>query len=117
MRKKTVRNGIRFIAAGFICLMAATFLHAELARLLFLGIEGEATLTFLGFFLSGVLGGCGVLVAAFGLLQSGANQPRVRLAPTLMLLFFLIVLFFVFAYTTITTPHPPMLEPGESINI
>jgi len=117
MRKKTVRSGIRFISAGVVCLMAATFFHAELARLLFLGMAGESTLTFLGFFLSGMFGGCGVLVAAAGLLLSGADQPRVRLAPSLALLFTLVVLFFVFAYTSITTPSPPMLHPGESINI
>ena len=117
MRKKTVRSGIRFISAGVICLMAATFFSSELASLLFLGIGGEATITFSGFFLAGMFGGCGVLVAAAGLLQSGVDQPRVRLVPPLVLLLSLIVLFFVLAYTSITTPRPPMLQPGESINI
>lgn len=117
MRKATVRSGIRAISAGIISLMAATFFHDELAHLLFLGVEAEARLTFFGFFLSGVLGGFGVLVAALGLLQSGAGHARVRLAPSLMLLFSLVMLFFFLTYTSITTPPPPVLEPGESINI
>ncbi|QWV92224.1 hypothetical protein KP004_13475 [Geomonas oryzisoli] len=117
MRKTTVRRGIRAICAGIIALIVATFFHSELSTLLMLGIEGEARLTFLGFFLSGMLGGFGVLMAALGLLQSGVGQPRVRLFPSLVLLFSLVVLFFVFTYTWITTPPPPALPPGESINI
>lgn len=117
MRKRTVRSGIRAICAGIISLIAATFYHAELAGLLSLGVEGEARLTFIGFFLAGVLGGFGVLVAALGLLQSGSSQPRVRLFPSLVFLFSLVALFFVLTYTSITTPPSPRLEQGESITI
>jgi len=117
MRKRTVRTGIKAISAAILSLMAATFFHADLAELLRLGMEGEGRLTFLGFFFAGALGGFGVLVAALGLLQSGAGQPRVRLLPSLVFLFSLIVLFFVLTYTSITTPRSPALEPGESINI
>ncbi|HBA86491.1 MAG TPA: hypothetical protein DCZ75_00480 [Geobacter sp.] len=117
MRKTTVRSGIRFISAGIIALMAATFFHAEIATLLFLGTGGEARLTFLGFFLSGILGGYGVLLTAFGFLRSGAGHPPVRVVPSMIFLFSLIVLFFVLAYTSITTPRAPTLRPGESISI
>lgn len=117
MRKTTVRRGIRAICAGIVALIAATFFHSELAAFLMLGMEGEARLTFLGFFLAGMLGGFGALVAAFGLLQSGAGQPGARLFPAIALLFSLVVLFFVLAYTSLTSPPPPHLEPGESINI
>lgn len=117
MRKGTVRSGIRAISAGIVCLVAATFYHAELAALLSLGLEGEARLTFFGFFLAGMLGGFGVLIAAMGLLQSGNGNSRVRLLPSLALLFSLVLLFFVLTYTSFTAPPPPRLPPGESINI
>ncbi|HBG07202.1 MAG: hypothetical protein A2075_23810 [Geobacteraceae bacterium GWC2_58_44] len=117
MYKKTVRSGLRLIAVGIVCVMGATFFHDELSRLLFLDLANEARLTFFGFFLGGVCGGCGVLVAAVGLLQSGANEPRVRLVPTVLFLLSLIVLFFVLAYNSVTVPLTPTLPPGESINI
>ncbi|MBU5614826.1 hypothetical protein [Geomonas azotofigens] len=117
MRKSTVRRGIRSICAGIIALIVATFFHGEISTLLMLGLAGEARLTFLGFFLAGMLGGFGVLVAAFGLLQNGQGEPPVRLFPTILLLFSLVVLFFVLTYTWITSPPAPVLAPGESINI
>ena len=117
MRNKTVRSGIRSISYGIMCLIAATFFHTELATILPLGLEGEARLTFFGFFMAGALGGFGVLVAAMGLLQSGAGQPRVRLVPSFLLLVSLVALFFFLTYNSVTTPPPPRLEPGESIDI
>lgn len=118
MHKKTVRSGLRFMAAGMVLVMAATFFHAQLANLLFLSFENEARLTFLGFFLGGVCGGCGVLVIAVGLLQSSGRESGVRLAPTVFLLFSLIILFFVLAYNSVVTaPVTPVLPSGESINI
>ncbi|WP_224981495.1 hypothetical protein [Geomonas agri] len=117
MRKTTVRRGIRSICAGIVSLIVATFFHGEISSLLMLGFAGEARLTFLGFFLAGMLGGFGVLVAALGLLQNGQGEPRVRLFPTLLVLFALVVLFFVLTYTWITSPPVPVLAPGESISI
>ena len=117
MHKKTVRSGLRFMAAGMALVMLATFFHAQLASLLFLNFENEARLTFLGFFLGGVSGGCGVLVTAVGLLQSAGREPGVRLAPTVLLLLSLIALFFVLAYNSVSVPVAPMLPSGESINI
>lgn len=117
MRKSTVRRGIRAICAGVVALIAATFFHGELATFLMLGMDGEARLTFFGFFLAGMLGGFGALVTALGFLQSGSSQPKVRLLPAVIVLFSLIVLFFVLTYTSLTTPTAPRLDPGESINI
>ena len=118
MRKKTVRTGLKFMAAGIICVTVATFFPAEAANLFLLGIGGEVRITFLGFFLGGVCGGCGVLVAAAGLLQSGGDERGVRLAPTIILLLSMVVVFFVLAYSSFTaTPESPALPRGESINI
>ena len=118
MRKKTVRTGLKFMLAGIVCVMVATFFPDEAASLLLLGIGGDVRITFLGFFLGGVCGGCGVLVSAVGLLQSGADEKGVRLAPTVLLLLSLILLFFVLAYNAFTTiPEAPALPRGESINI
>lgn len=117
MHKKTVRSGLRFMAAGMALVMLVTFFHAQLSDLLFLGLESEARLTFLGFFLGGVCGGCGVLVTAVGLLQSGGREPGVTLSTTVLLLFSLIVLFFVLAYNAVRVPTAPVLPAGESISI
>jgi hypothetical protein len=118
MRKKTVRTGLKFLVAGILCVTVATFFSGEAANLLLLGIGGDVRITFLGFFLGGVCGGCGVLVSAAGLLQSGGDERGVRLAPTVLLMLALMVLFFVLSYKAFTTiPESPALPRGESINI
>ena len=117
MRKKTVRSGLRFIALGIACVMVATFFHAELSRLLFLDMFSQARVMSAGFLVGGITGAWGVLVAAAGLLQSGSDEPGVRLAPTVLLLFSLIILFFVLFYNSISIPQSPSLQPGESIDI
>src|SRR6185369_322369 len=104
MRKRTVRTGLKFMLAGMACVIAATFFPDELAGLLFLGIGGATQVTFLGFFLGGVCGGCGVLVSAVGLLQGGGDERGVRLVPTILVLLSLVVLFFVLAYNALTVP-------------
>ena len=119
MRKKTVRSGLNFMLAGVVCVIIATFFPVQAATLLLLGIGGDVRVTFLGFFLAGVCGGFGVLVSAAGLLQSGGDDERgVRLAPTVLVLLSLVILFFVLAYNAFTTiPQSPALPRGESINI
>lgn len=117
MRKSTVRRGIRSICSGVAALIVATFFHGQLAGLLRLGAVGEGRLTFAGFFLAGVFGGFGVLLAALGLLQRDMGEQRTRLLPAIVLLFCLIGLFFVLTYTWITSPQPLPLAPGDSINI
>jgi hypothetical protein len=118
MRKKTVKSGLKFMLAGIICVIIATFFSAEAANILLLGIGGEVRITFLGFFLGGVCGGCGILVAATGLLQAGGVERDVRLVPTVVLLVSMVVLFFVLAYNSLTaTPEAPPLQRGESISI
>jgi Flp pilus assembly protein protease CpaA len=117
MRKKTVRTGLKFMLAGILLVMVATFFPWEVSQMLFLGIGGEARVTFIGFFLGGMCGGCGVLVAAAGLLQGGRDEIEVRLAPTILLLISLVILFFVFAYNSLTTPRSPSLPRGESVQI
>ena len=118
MRKRTVRTGLKFLVAGILCVIVATFFPGQAATLLLLGIGGDIRVTFVGFFLGGACGGCGVLVAAAGLLQSGGEERGVRLAPTVVLLFSLVVLFFVLSYSAFTTvPPAPALPRGESITI
>ena len=106
------------MAAGILCLMAASFFHAELALLFFFGPGGEAQVTLLGFFLGGICGGFGVLLAAVGLVQQGGtNDAAVRLAPVVWLLICLVAIFFYSAFTSATTPKPQRLPAGESITI
>ncbi len=118
MRKTTVRRGLRCITLGMLCVLTVTFFHDELSRVFFLGFGGEAHVTFLGFFLGGIFGGCGVLVAAAGMLLPGrAGEARVRLAPSILLLFGVIFLFFFLVYNSFSVPRTPQLPPGESITI
>lgn len=118
MRKKTVRSGLRFITAGLLCLLAGTFFPAQLGRLFLLGFDGEAHVTLLGFILGWIFGGCGVLIAAAGLLlQGGADEARLRLAPSIMLLISVIALFCFLVFSSFTVPQTPQLPPGESITI
>jgi hypothetical protein len=118
MRKRTVRSGLKFMVMGVACVIVATFFPREAADLLLLGIGGDVRVTFLGFFLGGVCGGCGVLVSAVGLVQGGANERAVRLAPTIAMLVSLTLLFFVLAYRSFTAvPEYAPLQRGESITI
>ncbi|HJV66837.1 MAG TPA: hypothetical protein VJ550_13965 [Geomonas sp.] len=117
MRKRTIRSGLRFMIAGILCVILATFFHAQLASLLFGGMADEGRLTFLGFFLGWMLSGWGALLAVAGFVQGGVNSDRVRLAPTFLLLVSLVILFFVLAYDSMTSPRVPPLQPGETINI
>ena len=119
MRKKTLRSGLRFISLGMFCLTAGTFFPAELSGLLLMGIDGVARITLLGFFLGGMFGGFGVLVAAAGLLLQGrTDETRLRLAPTIMFLLSMVALFFFLTFNALSVPdNPPRLQRGESINI
>jgi hypothetical protein len=117
MRKRTVRSGLRFMIAGIVCIILATFFPAQMSTLLFLGLPDEAHVSFLGFFVGGVCAGWGIVMTAIGIMQSGIDDIRVRLMPTIMLLFSLVILFFVLAYSSVSRPQPPHLEPGESVNI
>lgn len=118
MRSQMVRSGLRFISSGIICVIVATFFSGQVSRWLFLGMADDIRISFLGLLLGGMCGAWGVIMTATGLLQSGAQERRVSLVPTVLLLFSLITLFFVLAYTSFTSPAgPPQLQPGESINI
>lgn len=118
MRSQTVRSGLRYLTAGVISIIVATYFPAQVSRYLFLGFADQFRLAFLGFFIGGMSSAWGIIIAAAGFLQSGAQEKRVRLAPTILLLFALIALFFVLAYNSFTIPQSqPQLEPGESIDI
>jgi hypothetical protein len=118
MRNKTVRSGLRYVTAGVLCIILATYFPSQVSRYVFLGLADEVRLSFLCFFLGGMASAWGIIIAAAGLLQSGAQQTRVRLAPTVLLLLALVALFFVLAYNSFTVPQTqPQLQPGESINI
>lgn len=117
MRKSTVRHGLKLILFGILAVTAATFFHDGIARILFMGIAGDAQVTLFGFFIGGLLGGCGILVAAGGLLQSGIGERPVRLAPLFLLIVGSIFVFFFLVFHSFTTPTAPRLRPGESISI
>ena len=117
MRRRTVRSGMRFMAAGVICVILATFFQGQLSRLLFMGMADQARLTFFGFLVGWILSGWGALVAVAGFVQSGQGKETERLAPAFLLLVSLIILFFVLAYNAMTSPPSPQLRQGETVDI
>ena len=109
---------MNYILAGMVAVIIATFFHDETAWLFRLSAGGEVQFTFLGIVFGGVFAGVGVLIAALGLLQGAVVSDRsVRLIPVLLLLFSALMLFFILFYSTLTSPEPPRLRPGETITI
>ncbi|MBJ6726756.1 hypothetical protein [Geomesophilobacter sediminis] len=117
MRRSTVRYGLKLILAGILCVTAGTFFHSEIADVLLLGGGGDAEITLLGFFLGGLTGGCGVLIAAGGFLQSGAGDRPAKLGRIFAYIVLAVILFFFLAYRSFTTPVSQPVRPGESISI
>src|SRR6266568_1074494 len=113
MRKGTVKKGVKLLIASVSLLIAASFYHDEVADILFLSPPAVEQFVFFAFFWGGMLGGVGIMVVATGLLRSGAQEERIRLAPTLMLLLVAVILFFTLLYRSFVTPEEqPRLRPG-----
>lgn len=109
---------MRFVLAGVVAVMLATFFHDEAARLFRFSASGEVRFTFLGFLIGGLFGCAGVLIAVIGLLQGAIPTERnIRLVPVLLMLVATVLLFFVLFYTTVTRPELPRLRPGETVTI
>ena len=117
MRKSTVKLGLNLVVAGIVSVTLATFYHDQLAWLLLLPPEGEVMLIYLGFLWGGVFSCAGILVAVTGLLRGPTGSHGVNLAPTLILLAAAATLYLFLFYSSITSPGPQRLAPGETITI
>jgi len=119
MRKRTVRNGMRFLLAALLLIILASFYHGGIAGLLSLSPASEQR--FYGWVMSVAagIGAYGVVLAVFGLLlPADRRDVGVRVAPLLVLVSFVILLFFylfVSSFNGLGQEDP--LAPGTTITI
>jgi hypothetical protein len=121
MRKRTVRNGIRFVQAALIIIIAASFYHSQITDFFSLTASSEISLYRNGMFWAAAIGGYGVVVMAFGFaLSPFKNDADVRLLPSVVFISAMIALFFYLLFSAIDAPpidEQRRVRPGETITI
>lgn len=117
MRKSTVRLGMKCILAGIILITLVTFFHREMAELFQLHMADEARLVSQGLFWGGVTGGAGVLVAILGFLRRTDPENKVHLAPTVIIMIGMAILFFILLFSFFKSYEPQNIRSDETITI
>ena len=117
MRVKTVSSGVKLISGGIVSVILATYFHEHVAAILRFSQEGETRFIFLGLFLGGGLGFCGILITVIGFLLTPLGVERKSLLPVLCFLIAVVFIFFMLLLHSFTVKEHPRLLPGESITI
>lgn len=118
MRKRTVRTGLRLLAAAVTLLLLGTFYSQQLNNIFALPADGALEFVRLALFWGGVLGGGAVLTISVGLVQRSRVDERVRLFPAVILVVIMTALFFALFYRSLTSPPSQQpLRPGETLII
>lgn len=121
MRKRTVRNGLRFVLAALILIIMASFYHVQLSDLFSLSPSGGSRIYRLGMFWAAAIGGYGVVLTASGfVLSPHKNDSQIRLMPIFLAVSALFFLFFFLLSSAFDTPvgdEQRRVRPGESITI
>ena len=117
MRKSTVKHGLNSIIAGIVSIILASYFHHTIAALFHLSAEAEDNFIFFGIFCGGVFGGLGVIISAIGLLRSPSIEQKTRLAPSLIILIAVTILFFILFFSFFNSFVPQHIHPGETITI
>ncbi len=117
MRKSNVRVGMKFILAGIILITLVTFFHREIAGLFQLSLAEESRLISLGLFWGGVSGGAGVLVSIVGFLRKSGPENNVHLAPTVIIMIGIAILFFLLLFSFFKSYEPQKIRSEETITI
>src|SRR5664279_430693 len=119
MRKRTVRNGMRLLFAALLLIILASFYHGGVAGLFSFSPGTEQRFYGWVMFAAASLGGYGVMLAVFGLLmQANRRDAGVRVAPLLLLVALVIVLFFYLFVSSFNGPvEEEPLRPGSTITI
>ena len=113
-----MKAGLRLIIGGIITVILATFCHDQVAALFMFSPGGETRFIYLGLFWGGVFGFCGILVAIIGFLRSPERDGKANLLPSVLLLIFAVLFFFILLWTSFLNPdEQPRLRPGETITI
>jgi membrane-bound ClpP family serine protease len=117
MRKSTVRLGINCLIAGIISVILVSYFHQTIAGFFLMSTATEAEFVFLGLFGGGILGALGVIVSALGFFRSPSPEPSTHLAPSLIILIAVIILFFTLFISFFKSFEPQQIQPGETITI
>jgi hypothetical protein len=121
MRKRTIRNGLRLVLAALSLIIFVSFYLGNLGDLLAFNHETESRIYQSGIFLAAVMGGYGVVSAAFGfVLTADKRDSAIRVLPVFMMIMATVSLFFYLLAASFDAPHKPRLErlrPGETITI
>jgi hypothetical protein len=117
MRKSTVKLGLNSIIAGIVSVILASYFHQSIAALFHLSAEAEARFIFSGLFCGGFLGGLGVIMSAIGLLRGPPIEQKTHLAPSLIILIAVTILFFILFFSFFKSFVPQHIHPGETITI
>lgn len=119
MRKRSVRNGMRFVLGALLLIILVSFYHGTIADLLRLSMAAEERLYNLGIFWAAAIGGYGAVMTAFGFILPGnARDAGIRLLPLFLLITAAVCLFFLLLATSLSEPpQPERLKPGQTITI
>lgn len=107
--------------AALVLIIFASFYHGQLAELFSLSLAAESRFYRLGMFWAAAIGGYGVVVTAFGFALSPLrDDAQVRILPTFIGIFAVILLFFYLLSYSMEAPvrdEEQRLRPGETITI
>ena len=118
MRKRTVRKGLRLLAAAVTLLLLGTFYSQQLNTIFALPADGAMEFVRLALFWGGVLGGGAIIIISVGLVQRSRGDENIRLFPAVILVLIMTALFFVLFYRSLTSPPQEQpLRPGETLII
>ena len=121
MRKRTVRSGLRLVAAALALIILASFYHGPIADLFSLSPPAEERSYQTALYWSSLLGGFGVLRIVFGLIRPARKSDGdIRLLPSFLAILAALLLFcYLVSASLEPSDHPrhKRLRPGETITI
>lgn len=118
MRKRTLRTGLRLLAASVLLLLLGTFYSQQLNTIFALPADGAMEFVRLALFWGGVAGGAAIITIAVGLVQRSRGDEGIRLYPLALLILIMTALFFTLFYRSLTSPPAEKpLRPGETLII
>lgn len=104
--------------AAVSLLLLGTFYSQQVNAVFSLPADVAFEFVKLAFFWSVIFGASGIVAFIFGLVQRSTTADRFTLGPTLFLLVFLLSVFFVLFYRTLSSPQAiKPLKPGETLLI